>query len=106
MDIQKLIADTQPLATIVISIAGGVTSFVMDREYTCTRFIVSIVTAGFAGYLVFLIGVECGLKENMISILCGVSGLSGETVVRLIKKISVECIKQKINKITNKETPK
>lgn len=95
-NLQKLISDFQPLTAIIVAIAGGFTSFLMDKDYTLTKFFISVVSAGFAGYLVYCLGVECGLKENTLSVLCGISGLSGEAVVRVFKKISLEYLKEKI----------
>jgi uncharacterized membrane protein len=89
----------QPIISMIVAMAGGVTNFLMDEEHTFFRLIVSIVTAGFAGYLVHLVGLERGYSENIISILCGIAGLSGEVILKLIKKMSVKYVKNNINNV-------
>lgn len=81
---------------IGVALFGGITNYVMDKDYTWGKLIVSVITAGFAGYLIFLLGRECGFSENVISILCGISGLSGETALRIVKKVSTDYLKKKL----------
>jgi hypothetical protein len=87
----------QFIVSVIIAMAGGTTNFLMDEEHTFFRFLISVVTAGFAGYLVHLWGIEKGYSENIISILCGIAGLSGEAMLKIIKKFSTKYVKNNLN---------
>jgi len=78
---------------IVVAMAGGLSNYLMDDNHTVFGLLVSVVTAGFAGFIVFLFCNEFGYSENVTAIACGVSGLSGEAILKLLKKISFITLK-------------
>lgn len=91
----------QSVICILIASAGGLTNFLMDEEHSIYRLVVSMVTAGFTGFLVFLFCKEMGYSDNIISVLCGISGLSGEAFLKVIKKKSTKFLSVKLDSKIN-----
>lgn len=84
----------EEVISILVATAGGVSNFLMDDDHSVFRFLVSVITAGFAGFIIFLFCNEFGYSDNVTAIACGISGLSGETILKVLKKLSLKTIKR------------
>jgi len=87
------------LLAIVIAACGGFSGFLMDEKHSWFDLIVSLFTAGFAGFLTFHFCQELGYSKNMTSILCGVAGLGGKNLLLIIKKYTLKYAEKKGEKL-------
>lgn len=84
------------IIAICIAVFGGLTKFLMDDNHSVFKLILALSTAGFAGWICFLFCREYAISQNLTAIFCGISGLSGETFLRLMQKSYEKWLKEKI----------
>ena len=87
------------LLAIGVAMFGGFSGFLMDENHNWFDLIVAIVTAGFAGFLTFHLCKEFEYSQNLTSILCGVAGLSGRSILILVKKYTIKYLNKKGEKL-------
>lgn len=88
------------LISILIAMFGGLTNYLMDeKKFNLFRFITSLITAGFTGLLIFFLCKEIGINENYSAFLCGISGMSGDRLLKVLKRIPVAIANKNLDKI-------
>jgi hypothetical protein len=77
------------LASIIVSIVGGIANWLMDDSHTVMKFLVAVFLAGFAGFLVGQICLESKISESWSFFFCGAAGLSAELVLKIARKMII-----------------
>ena len=78
-----MINESTNLTAIVIAIVGGISSFLLNEGEGGWKILTTkIFLAGFAGHLVWLASQEWGISDNWTAILCGISGLIADNLLR------------------------
>jgi len=89
----------QSCVAVFIAVMGGVANFLMIKkeERSLFSFLTMIFIAGFAGFLTFKFCCYLECSKDLASIASGISGLSGEAVLKLYKKTFLKKITDKLN---------
>ena len=91
------------LFSVIIAVMGWVASFLLDENHSWVRLWITIFTSWFTGFLVMLYCREAWYSENITGILCWVSWLSWAAVLKLLKAISLKFVKDKVEKVLDRQ---
>jgi hypothetical protein len=82
---EKIVA---PLFGIIIACGGGVCDYLMSDKHDFRGMFISLFLAGFCGLLVYFIVKDIEyISESYSHVICGISGLSSKSLLKVFKKI-------------------
>jgi len=84
---------------ILTSIAGGLSQFMLMKEYTIRQFILLLVISSFAGYVTLQICIEFELSSNLTGAICGMAGFSSKNILSFYEKVLFSFMKNQRRKM-------
>ena len=83
---------TNSISAVLTAIAGGLSRFMLLKEYSTIQLVILLITSAFTGYITFLLCSEYDLSVNLTSAICGMTGFSSRSILPYYEKMVFSCI--------------
>ena len=86
---------TNSISAVLTAIAGGLSRFVLLKEFSLIQLIILLVTSAFTGYITYLLCSEYNLSMNLTSAISGMAGFSSRSILPYYEKVLFSCIRKR-----------